>query len=168
MKRRMRLSPEWRGLMETSFSALVALLALCVLFSLPAFAQQTALPPKVASVDVDAYVARHRPTKPGTRTLLPPQFIGFAATPDAPPRKAKTDYLKTAQGVLQVTEAPPVNHQARLVTPGGKPLYVYVEDRLVPQLAAAERREALFVGYHLYTTGQGPAIVLTGYAPKKP
>lgn len=124
-------------------------------------------PPKVEAVDIDAYAAKHRPSKPGTRTLLPPQFIGFTARLAEPPRKAKTDYLKTALSILQVAEPPPVSHQMLLLTPGGQRLPVYVEDKLVPVLAAAERREALFVGYHLYTYSKGPAIVVTGYAPKK-
>lgn len=114
-------------------------------------------------VDIDAYVAEQRPLTASSRTLLPPRYISFAAKLAQPPRKAKTDYLRQAFSVLGITEPPAVGHQMLLVTPAGSKLPVYVEDALVPAIAAtpAARQGARFWGYHIYTYSRGPAIVVT-------
>lgn len=121
------------------------------------------------TVDIDDYAAKHRPVKEGTRTLLPPQYLLFDAHIDQPPRTARTDYVRLAMSVMGIVDAPAIGHQMLLATPGGRRLPVYVEDTLVSLLtkAAAAQPDGQFQGYHIYTYSKGPAIVISGYRPKR-
>ena len=143
-------------------------LLIVLLFSAAAQAAGPAIDAAYKAVDIDDYTARQRPLAAGTRTLLPPQYIVFTARIDQPPRPAKTEYLKLALSVLGIADAPAINHQMMLATPGGRRLPVYVEDALVQVLAqsAPVQTESRFHGYHIYTYSKGPAIVISGYQPK--
>lgn len=113
---------------------------------------------KLVSLDEMALL---RPRKEGTRDLIAPRPISFDAAVKQAPQEIKTDYLKEALTVLQVSPLPTINHRMFVETAEGRVLPVYVWDKVVANFSASEQPQRM-VGYHVYTYAKGPAIVVDG------
>lgn len=116
------------------------------------------------AVDLDAFVARHKPDQPNQRIILPPRNISFRATLKRHAEKIEVSYLLAALAMMKVEPLPAVSQRLFLATPQGSIIAVYVEDAAAEAIREAVTVEgsAEFLGYHAYSYSKGPAIVVSG------
>lgn len=111
-------------------------------------------------VDLDDYAAL-RPSKEGTREIVPLRPISFDAAVKQVPKEIKTDYLYEAMGIMKIDPLPVVTHRMFVETAKGHVMPVYVWDGVAKDFAAAAEPVRM-VGFHIYTYSKGAAIIVDG------
>ncbi len=113
-------------------------------------------------VDLDHFINTQRPVMDGTRTILPPRRVSFAAVLKSQPEQIKVEYLFEALSLMQVNPLPKVSFRVFVESPEGSIVPMYVEDAAAAaiQSRVATDSRADFSGYHVYNYSKGPAVVI--------
>lgn len=101
----------------------------------------------------------------GQRSIFAPSPVRFRATLVELPAPQKTDYLRGAFGLMQVSRPPAVSQSIILDYGGDRPLRAYIEDGVAARLAREAKAGEVhtFYAFHVYNTHVGPALVVMSY-----
>ncbi len=120
------------------------------------------------AIDLDRFIVQEKKAvgKDKKRIIRMAAPVSFEARMKRNPEEKKMTYVYEVLELSGVKPLPEVKHRMFVESRGRRIIPVYVErrvvDRIGKELTAGSM--ARFVGYHLYSYGKGPAIMVVDFA----
>lgn len=123
---------------------------------------------KFKTIELDSFIEQQKKVVgKGKRLIRMADPVSFEARMKRHPEEKPMSYVNEVLELAGVKPLPEVGHRMFVESRGRRIIPVYVEKQAVARIGKElkEGKSARFLGYHLYSYGKGPAILVVDFAP---
>jgi hypothetical protein len=122
------------------------------------------------TVELDSFIEQEKKVVgKGKRLIRMAEPVSFQARVKRHPEERPMSYVYEVLELAGVKPVPEVGHRMFVESRGRRIIPVYVEKQAVARIGKElkEGKSARFLGYHLYSYGKGPAILVVDFVGVK-